>query len=289
MGISKIFGRGFGTTNKKARMILYLWLVNFLFCLIIVAPVWFLLSRDFSRSLFEERLVKGFDLIWLADLIYKHQDVFPALFGWLLIPAILFLFFSILLSGGIMGRICAEEEKVNLSNFLADCAKYFSRFFRVFLISLIGYVIVLGVIFIIIGKLFKLWTDKASTEWPLIISSNLKFLIFILLFTIVRMFFDYVKLTLVMEKSKKAIKATVSTFRFMGKNFLRAWLLYLLVGLVFVVFGLIYLGLERILPKAGLLLLIVFVWQQLYIFSRMWTKILFFSTEYHLLWLRKTP
>lgn len=270
-------------------MLLYLWLANFLFSLIILTPFYFLISNDFSRSMMQDQMVKGFELLWLGDLVYKYQNIFPAIFGWMLVPGIFFLLLYIFLNGGIIGRICAlQEEKINLGNFFADCGKYFLRFLRVFLISILAYIIVFGIGARVISALFSLWTKGASSEWPLLVSSNLKLLVFILLFSIARMFFDYVKISLVVEKSRKTVKATISTLPFIGRNFFKAWLLYLGVGLIAVLFGLFFLGIAKLMPRASLILVFIFfLIEQLYILSRMWTKILFFSTEYHFFWLRK--
>jgi len=281
MRILKTFEQGFQTTNKRVRMVVYLWLINFVFSLLIVTPVYFLINKDISRSLMADQIVKGIDFLWLGDIIYKYQDFFPALVGWFLIPGVLFLLLYVFLNGGIIGRIVAQEERINLTSFISDCGKYFFRFLRVFLISLVMYVVVFGGIFRGISALFKLWTKNASTEWPLILSSILTFLIQVLLFSIVRMFFDYVRVRLVVEDSKKTIRATLLNLAFIGKRFFRVWSLYLLVGLIVVIFGVVYLAVYQPLPKIGLLVILAFIWQQAYILTKMWTKILFYSTEYH--------
>jgi len=281
MKILNIFERGFQTTNKRLRMVVYLWLINFIYSVLIVTPVYFLIKKDLPRSLMTDQVVKGTDLLWLGDVIYKYQDIFPALVGWFLIPGIFFMLLYIFLYGGIIGRIVAQDEKMKMSGFLADCSKYFFTFLRVFLISLVAYLVVFGGIYGIISVLFNLWKKSASTEWPLILSSILEFLILVLLFSLVRMFFDYVRVRLVVEKSKKTIRATLLNLAFIGKRFFRAWSLYLLVGLITAVLGAVYLAVYQLLPNMGVLLIVGFIWQQIYIFSRMWTKILFYSTEYH--------
>ncbi len=281
MRILKTFEQGFQTTNKRVRMVVYLWLINFVFSLLIVTPVYFLINKDISRSLMADQIAKGIDFLWLGDIIYKYQDFFPALVGWFLIPGIFFLLLYVFLNGGIIGGIAAQDEKINMTSFFSDCGKYFLRFLRVFLISLVVYFVVFGGIFRGISALFKLWTKNASTEWPLILSSILTFLIQVLLFSIVRMFFDYVRVRLVVEDSKKTIRATLLNLAFIGKRFFRAWSLYLLVGLIVVIFGVVYLAVYQPLPKIGLLVILAFIWQQAYILTKMWTKILFYSTEYH--------
>ena len=281
MKILNTFEKGFQTTNKRLKMVAYLWLINFIFSALIVTPVYFLMKKDFSGSLMSDQILKGTELLWLGDIIYKYQDILPALVGWFLIPGIFFMVLYIFLYGGIIGRIAAQDEKINLTSFLSDCSRYFFPFLRVFLVSLVAYLVVFGGIHSIISALFNLWKKSASTEWPLILASILEFLILILLFSIVRMFFDYVRVRLVVEKSKKAIRATLLNMSFIGKRFFSAWFLYLLVGLITVVLGLIYLAVYQLLPKIGILLIVGFIWQQTYVLSRMWTKILFYSTEYH--------
>lgn len=246
-----------------------------------ITPLYFLLRKEFSHSLMEDRLYHGFDLLWFGDLVYKYKNFYAPLLGWLLVPALFFLFLSVFLNGGLLGRIAASEEKVNFKYFLADCSQYFFRFFRVFFISLVGYFLVFALLFKGVSILFGLWTKNASSEWPLIYASNIKFLIAVLLFSLVRMFFDYVRVRLVAEGSKKTIRATILNFYFLGHRFFKAWLLYLLVGLVGVVLGLVYLGFWRYFPQIGAFLIVFFIIQQLYLLSRMWTRVLFFSTEYH--------
>ncbi len=287
MGLLKLFIQGFSTANRRARMVIYLWLMNFVFSLIIITPVYILVTKEFSRSLLGDSLTKGFGLLWFADLAYKYKDIPGALAGWILAPGIMFLFLYIFLNGGLIGRIADEREIINFEKFFSDCGKYFFRFFRVFIISLFGYALVV-IIHKLIGSLFQIWTKKASSEWPLIISSNLRFLILLLLFSIVRMYFDYVKIRLVVEDSKRTILTSILNLAFIGKRFIKAWLLYLLVGIVGLIIGLIYLGISKILPSSGSLMIAVFIWQQIYIFSRMWVKLLFFSTEYQFLVYHKT-
>ena len=283
MRIRNIFEKGFQTTNKRLRMVVYLWLINFVYSVLIVTPVYFLLKKDLSRSLMTDQVAKGTDFLWLGDMIFKHQDIFPALVGWFLIPGIFFMLLYVFLYGGIIGRIVAPDEKMKMSGFLADCTTHFFTFLRVFLISLVAYLVVFGGIYSIISALFNLWKKNASTEWPLILSSILEFIILVFLFSVVRMFFDYVRVRLVVEKSKKTIRATILNLTFIGKRFFRALSLYLLVGLIAAAAAIIYLLVHQIVPSIGVLFLVGFIWQQIYIFSRMWTKILFYSTEYHFL------
>jgi hypothetical protein len=117
----------------------------------------------------------------------------------------------------------------------------------------------------------------------------LRLLVFLLLFSIVKMFFDYVKVALVADDSRKAFRATLRNFRFLGRRFFKAWALFLIVGLLFVLTTLVYLAVAKALPKAGLGPVLLFLWQQAYFLVRLWTGVLFFATEYHFLKAHRPP
>ena len=138
MGIGKVFGQGLATTAKKGRLVAYLWTIYLLFALLVVAPFYLLLQSQLSRSLLGERLFAGVDLLWIGDLVYKYHEMPPLVIGWFLGTSLLFLVLLAFLNGGVIGRIAAGEEKVTFRNFFGDCGRYFGRFFRVFLLSLIG-------------------------------------------------------------------------------------------------------------------------------------------------------
>ena len=283
MGIGKIFSQGLAATARKGKLIAFLWLVYFVFALFVVAPFHSLLQSHFSRSLLGEKLFAGADMLWIGDLVYKYQELPPLIIGWLLGTSLLFLVLLAFLNGGIIGRIAAAEEKVTLRDFFGDCGRYFGRFFRVFLLSLVGYFLVLGILGRFVSIPFRLWSKGASTQWTTLISSSLRLLVFLLLFSIVKMFFDYVKVALVADDSRKAVRATLRNFGFLGKRFFKAWTIFLIVGLLFVFSTLVYLAVAKALPKAGLGPVVLFFWQQAYFLVRLWTGVLFFATEYHFL------
>jgi hypothetical protein len=289
MGIVKIFGQGLTTTKRKLRLLAILWPAYFLFSLLIVAPFYFLLQSQLSHSLLGEKLFAGMDLLWIGDLIYRYQEVPPLLFGWILGTSFISLVMLTFLNGGIIGRIVAAEEKVTFRDFFGDCGRYFGRFFRVLVLSLVGYFLVLGILGRIISVPFSAWSKGASTQWTTLASSSLRLLAFLLFFSVVKMFFDYVKVTLVADDSRKTVRTTLRNFRFLGKRFFKAWSLFLIVGLIFIVSSLVYLAVAKALPKSGLGAVALFVWQQAYFLATLWTGILSFATEFHFLKADRPP
>jgi hypothetical protein len=278
MGNFKIIGNGVSAVRRNSGMILWLWLIDLLFAIIVAAPVYFLVNKDFGHSPAGEGLGR-LNFIWLGDSIYKYQDFLPALAGWVLVPALLFILISVFLNGGIIGRLAAGE-KTTLQRFFADCGKYFGRFFRIFLLSLPVYVLVFGGLVKLVSAPFKFWAKNAAGEIPVIVASNLKFLMTILLLSIVQMYFDYVKIHLVVRDGRKVLAAAVAALSFIGRKFLKAWGLYLLVGLLFIAATAVFIAVTNVLPGTGVAALALgFILAQAYILARISTKVLFFAAE----------
>jgi hypothetical protein len=134
MGIFRTLSQGVRTALQKTRMTTYLWLVNLIFAAVIVAPLYFVLQKHFGRALPGDKLFTGIDVLALGDIIYSFQNFPPALVGWLLGPAFLYLLARIILNGGVIGRLAAGPGRVTLQGFFGDGGKYFWRLFRVFLL-----------------------------------------------------------------------------------------------------------------------------------------------------------
>ncbi len=280
MGIWKSFFKGFGHTVANFKVIIYLWVINLLFSLLVAAPIYAFVTRGLSKSLMGDRLLEKMDFFWLGDLIYRLQEPGYLLPFWLVVPAIAFLLLYVFLNGGILGSLKDSEEKVTLQGFFGHCGYYFWRFFKLFLVSILFYAVFVGVIYGLIGALLKLFTDSAVTQWPLIIVGFVKMALFVLLFSLVNMLFDYVKIRLVMTDGPRVINALLEAIRFLRRKLWPAWGLYLLIGVVFVIVSLVYLEVAQLIPDHGtLLILLLFLWQQLYILAKLGIKLHFFASQ----------
>ena len=280
MGNFKILIKGMILSYQKRRLAVRLWAINLIFSLFAVGPFFFLMMKHMSHSFSGEHALQKLDIFWLADFVYRFMNITPALMGLTLLAAVLYLLLAVFLNGGIIGCLNRPEVKTTLADFFHDCGLYFWRFFRLFILSIPVYLAFLGIFFQLIKAFLEIFNRRAATEWPALIISNLRFLTLLLLLTMVAMFFDYVKIGLVTRGRKKVLKETWLTLKFIWRRFFKAWGLYLLAGLIFVALTLFYLEIARLLPKnRPLLVLLVFLWQQIYILCRQWSKVLFFASE----------
>jgi hypothetical protein len=282
VGIIGIMVQGFGTAIRKVRLAVYLWLANFVLGALLVAPLYFLFQKDFAHSLMGRKLFAGAGLLWVGDLVYRYQNLGPVFLGWFLVIAIVYLAVRIFLNGGVIGRLAAGHGPITLRNFFENGGAYFWRLARVFLVTIVGYLLVLGLVGRLISVPFGLWMKDASTQWTTLTASVLRLFVFLLLFSIIKLFFDYVKVILVSEERRSAIRTTVGNFRFVGRHFFKVWAIFLAVGVVFLAVTAVYLVVGRLLPRTGAGWgAVLFLWQQVYIFAAGWVGVLFFATEYH--------
>jgi hypothetical protein len=280
MTIGKLFIQGLRRGFQKRRLVARLWAVNFLFSLFTAAPLIFLIQSHLTHSFSGERVLQKLDVFWLGDFSYRFMNAAPALVGLALLAVILYLLLAVFLNGGIIGCLNRPEAGTTLANFFHDCGLYFWRFFRLFLLSLPAYLLVLGVFYRLLRALLEIFDRRAVTEWPALIIRNVRILLLVLLLGLVAMFFDYVKIGLVTRDQKKVLPESGRTLKFLWRRFFKAWGLYLLAGLAFVLLTLAYLEIAHLLPKnRPLLVLLVFLWQQLYILGRQASKVLFYATE----------
>ncbi|MDH5406185.1 MAG: hypothetical protein OEX80_06570, partial [Candidatus Aminicenantes bacterium] len=160
---------------------------------------------------------------------------------------------------------------------------YFNRFFRLFIISGILYGI-LYFLFVpyISGIINQVGETAASERVAMVLGLIFAVVMFFLLF-LVNMIFDYAKIRTVVGDGRSMIVQTGKAIGFVFKNFGRTMGLYYFIGVLGIVFMVIYGVVEpRISQVTPLLVLLAFVWQQVYMLARIWVRLTFFSSQLNL-------
>jgi len=281
MSIFKTFTDGLRLAFEHRRLACRLWLVNFLYSLLVILPLAFLIHGGASRSLAAADILARADVHWLTDLSARYTNAAPLLIGLLLAAVAFYLLLTVFLNGGVIGNLLRTGSRPTLAEFFHDCGLYFWRFLRLALLSLPFYLLFAGVLHGLVAALLKTLARRAATEWPVLATSILRLLALALLLGLVSMLFDYVKIGLARSGRRSVLKETWLTLKFIGRRFFGAWALYLLAGLVFVALTLLYLEMARILPHGRpLLVLLAFLWQQMYILGRQASRVVFYATEF---------
>ena len=283
MSNAKLFVKGLRVTLGQGRLALRLWTANFLYSLLIAAPFALFLHGQASHSLSARDILARTDIHWLTDLSRRFLEAIPLATGLVLAGCVLFLLLTVFLNGGIIGALLRPGARATLAEFCRDGGLYFWRFLRLALLSLPVYLLFAGVLHGLLAAALRAATRRAASEWPVLAANALRLLALLLLLGVVAMFFDYVKVGLAASGRKSVLKEAWRTLKLVGRRFFKAWGLSLLAGLAFVCLTLLYLEAARVLPAGTpLLVLASFLWQQLYVLGRQFSRILFFATEIEL-------
>jgi hypothetical protein len=279
MGVFKAIAGGIGTTARKPRVPVILYVVNLGFALLVGLPFLALVQAELGHSLLGVS-VRPVDLMWIGEAVLKHQESLAALVAGALGAGLAYLVLQIFLNGGLVGRILDREGRSDLGSFAADSGRYFWRFVRLFLVSAVFLALTLGVFMKLVSALFEPLSKAAVTEWVPLILSNLHFLIALLLLSVVRMIIDYTRIAVVADKERRVLKALRHALTFLRTRFFRAWAIYLLIVAGTVAGAVVfYAVLGRLGAPTVVMLAAALVWMQAYIFFRVWVRTLFVAAQ----------
>ncbi|MGZ5479065.1 MAG: hypothetical protein ACXWGZ_05690 [Candidatus Aminicenantales bacterium] len=279
MGAFKAIVNGMGTTLRKPRILIILYVVNILFALVVAFPFLALVQSELGYSLLGMN-IRPVDLMWIGEAVLKHQDALAAIVSGFVACGFAYLVLHVFLNGGIVGRLLDREGPADLASFWGDCGRYFWRFVRLFLVSLLFLVLSLGIVMKLVSALFTPLSEAAVTEWPPLILSNLHFLIALLLLSIVHMIIDYARIAVVADEERKVLKALRHALTFLKKRFFRAWAIYLLIVAATVAGSVVfYVVLGGLGAPAVVQVVAAFVWMQLYVVFRIWIRTLFVAAQ----------
>jgi len=279
MGIIKAIIGGIGTTLRKPRLLIILYVVNAVFALVAALPFLVIVQGELGHSLLGS-FVQPLDLMWIGEAVLEHQGSLAALLAGLAAAALVYLVLHVFLNGGIVGRLLDREGRATLPAFTADCGRYFWRFVRLFLVALVFYVLTLGVFMSLVSALFKPMTESAVTEWLPLILSNLHFLIALLLLSIVHMVVDYARIAVVADEERKILKALRHALTFLRKRFFRAWAIYLLIVALTVAGTVVFYAVLGIFGTPGVPQVAAgLVLMQIYVLFRIWVRTVFVAAQ----------
>jgi hypothetical protein len=265
---------------RARRMLLVFWLCTLAFALAIVLPLGAWMYDDLGHSLYAQRMLDNFDLQWLAEALletgWRPLVMFPALLAAVTLGYVLLGTF---LAGGAIAVFASEDGLYRPGLFYEGCGRNFGRLLRLALISWLFYGVVLG-----LGAGLKalgkyIW-GQGMEERPLVIFGWFRTGVAILLLLLVNMIFDYAKVRLVVEDSRRSGRAAFQAVKLVFRNFGRTSFTYALVagGALVLALACHAAGLP-LPPNQALAMALLLVLQQAFILGRIGVKLVFFSSQ----------
>lgn len=215
---------------------------------------------------------------FLIDLIFSFS-VSTQYLNILTILALVSVLFSTYLAGAFIGTY-AKSYRVTFSEFLMEGGKYFGKFFRLSLLSLILYYLLFVLLFDRWTGAIPRWTAGEPSEMTPFLHYLVKNTVVLLVLGFITLCFDYAKVRMVVDDRISALFAAGAGIKFVFQHFRRTMGLSILLSLVGLVFIFLFTLLEGQIPQTGYwTILLVFLLQQLYMLTRFWLRATFYASQ----------
>jgi len=300
--------QGFKTVRSAGRLVVFLYLVNLGFSMVLAVPMHNSLADSFGRSRAGENMAREFDFLWwqeyrdrgrglsstfgpsvigrgallnnLEGLLQMKLVGFPAEF---LVVFLIYILLRTFLAGGILHLFREGVPEFNLRRFLDGSLGNFPSFLG---LTLLSWVLFFGVGFVLVPKLDEAAqriSASALTELPGFWAGLAASLAAGLVFFLIQAIFDYARVKIVLEERRNIFRAFGEGLVFVLKHPLASLGLYLSLCVAGLVLSVLYVLLKEnaAFPGWGGVLL-AFTWQQLFVLGlaglRCWT----YASELHL-------
>lgn len=278
MKIIEILKLGIKNTGHNRKFLLILWCTNACLAVILTLPIYSMLIDNLGHSLLSDQLAVEFNYFWFVQFMSLYDTTLQELP--LLFYAVvgIYLLMQTLYFGGLVA-VFDNLKKNHVTDFFYGGVRYWYRFMKVLIISLFFFAIAFFIddlINSLVTEIFK-DTEMVFTEFVL---RSLRYLILLFLIGVVTIISDYSKVSMAIDEEMSARKGIGNAIIFIKNNFRILFTVFFLVAIIGAVGGLVYNIVETYVPRTPFYFLIIsFILQQMLIIFRLFTKMLFCSTE----------
>ena len=277
----KSFQAGWQMVRANQRMIAVFYLANLFFGVLLMWPLRAMLGHYIGDSMMGEKLGGALDMDFLFEFFKHNPQVTPLFWGLVVVVPGAAWLFTLFLSGGALA-VFASGQKYEAVRFWGSAGKYFGRFCRLVLWSLPLLALLFCLQYLESGAqrlLFGKDPYQNITYWGGWIKTGLRALGFMLF----GMILDYARIHAVLNDEHKMLVPLQAALRFIAQNFLSTFglALSLLVvgGLALAIYNPLADGLAA---PSGLVILLLFLLQQIYMFFRATLRLTLYASQLHL-------
>lgn len=283
MGAMHALKSGIAATNANKRLLALLLIINLLFGLLMTTPVYRLIQDSVGESLMGDRLAQGFDYQWYFEFQREYAHAIPPIGSTIQTATVIYLLLSIVLMGGILATLVPTDNGFSLRRFFEGCSRYCLRFFGVAIIGLILYWLVLVWLNRGLSSLLgRMTTDPTAERWAFAVNW-LRYAILFVIACFINLILDYTKIRIVIDEPKSLFAGLTGAIRLVFGHLKTTIGLYAMVGLMGLLFLVIYYYAEQGMSGSTRAAIIaVFVLQQLSILARLWIRVTFYSSQMRL-------
>ncbi len=228
-------------------------------------------AQGLGRTFTHEIIGFGGTLKILSDII-DARGINPTLAGAAVAYGALWMF----LTGGILDRL-ARGRVVRAAGFFAASGAYFVRLIRLGVVMITSYWVLFRYLHpLLFTRVYDHYTPNMTAEREgFALRVGLYALFALVLFT-VNLIFDFAKVRLVVEDRRSIISALGASMRFLRRRPFRAFGLYLLNGIGFLLVLRLWFDAA---PQAWESVTWAFFVTQVYLLARIWLRLVFMASE----------
>jgi len=281
MKIIKSYTAGWAISLNSKRLISLVYLSYLILALLLVIPFYKLFVSVTGNSILPDDLVQNFNATVFGDFMREGGKVFmfflKAMLPWLILFLILGSFFQ----GGILYWISNPKGRFSSRMFIHNCVSYFWPFikttFYTLILQLILGIIVYLPVSLLVGR--ENLTDDYIGKTIIIAAA-----IHIVLLIWGTMIAEFTRFFIYRSGNRKVLKSIWKAIKFCIKRIFSLYSLYLMwVVLPLLLFLIFYLVRVNWAIDTGLMIFLLFLVQQLFIWLRFLLKIQKTSIFYHYL------
>jgi hypothetical protein len=275
-----------GLKNSLAswRLGIVVFAFKFTCALFLVIPFNALLSESFEHNLYATGFLTRVDLTLIIDFIQSNLQGLKIYLVFFFLTTLVVIAVNIFISGAIFRLLCDGFRRghylFTIGHFFHLCGRYLFRLSRLFLYSLLFYIVVIAfhLVFAELSKaIFGGFSASFKFIWIFVRLAITGFLAMLVVMT-----FDYARIHLVSVRHIKVKMTIKEAIIFVGKNFGGAVVLYLLLILGVIVTVMIFWGLDRgldLLGSSTVVLILIFLLEQSLSVVRSFYRLLVFSSQ----------
>jgi hypothetical protein len=234
--------------------------------------------ENLGTSIVSDQLAREFDYMWFVQFRNLYQSNFDQLPLSIYTVVGIYTLIQTFFLGGLLA-IFHIPEKNHIVDFFYGGVKYFFRFVKITLVSLLIYIAA----FLIndyMGELIHfLFKDSENVRLEFVLF-GLRYVLLIFFIGVVSIISDYSKVALAVNDRTKIFKEMYTAVLFIKNNFSRVFITFLIVATIGALGAAFYNIIGKAIPRTPYyLLLISFILQQMLIIFRLLVRMLFCVTE----------
>lgn len=269
---------GLRAVIKNAKFMFLLWGVNALFAFLLSLPIYYLLMENLNHSLFSDQLALGFDFTWYIQFRNIYSTNIGEIPFMIYSTVGVYILAQIFFIGGLIS-IFNHPEKNHTVDFFFGGVKYWLRFTKVVLISLVFFMLAFA-IHDYLGLLIE-WgfsnTENQMADFLIRLARYILLVFFIGLITIVS---DYSKAFMAIQDTTRTFYSITQSILFIKRNFNKVFTVFLIIAVIGAAGAILYNLLEAFIPRTPYYFLVLsFIVQQMLIIFRLFIRMYFCSTE----------